>query len=178
MFTHTISDGSAIDAFNRLIAQNQDMSGPLKAIGEVVITFTKQRFELSQDPYGTPWAPNSDTTLRNLLHDRSGTFTKKGKVSAKGGKLLAGKKPLIGESKTLSTEIHPTVIGSDSVSVAATAIQAAMQHFGGTKAQFPHLWGDIPARPIFPDEARGLPDELEQGATDVLRTALENTLRG
>lgn len=178
MFTHTITDDSAIDAFNRLIALNQDMSGPLKAIGEVVTDFTKQRFELSQDPYGTPWAPNSDTTLRNLLHDRSGTFTKKGKVSAKGGRLLAGKKPLIGESKTLSTEIHYTVIGNDSVTIAALAIQAAMQHFGGTKAEFPHLWGDIPERPIFPDEARGLPDELEQGATDVLRTALENTLRG
>jgi phage gpG-like protein len=25
---------------------------------------------------------------------------------------------------------------------------AAMQQFGGTKAQFPHLWGDIPARPF------------------------------
>lgn len=178
MFTHTITDSSAIDAFNRLIALNQDMSGPLKAIGEVATDFTKQRFELSQDPYGAPWAPNSDTTLRNLLHARSGTFTKKGKVSAKGGKLLAGKKPLIGESKTLSTQIHYTVIGGDSVTVAATAIQAAMQHFGGTKAEFSHLWGDIPARPIFPDEARGLPDELDQGATEVLRIALENALRG
>ncbi len=185
MFEFKITDASAIDAFNRLIAQNQDMSGPLKAIGEVATDFTKQRFELSQDPYGTPWAPNSDTTLRNLLHSRSGAFTKKGKVSAKGGKLLAGKKPLIGESKTLSTEIHYTVIGGDSVTIWPLAEYAATQHFGAKQGAFgrdkrnhPIPWGDIPARPFFPDEARGLPDELEQGATDVLRTALENTLRG
>ena len=25
---------------------------------------------------------------------------------------------------------------------------AAMHQFGGTKAQFPNLWGDIPARPF------------------------------
>jgi hypothetical protein len=41
--------------------------------------------------------PNSDTAM---LHGRSGTFTKKGKVAAKGGKLLVSKEPLIGESKT------------------------------------------------------------------------------
>jgi phage gpG-like protein len=178
MFNFEITNTSAVEAFNRLIALNQDMSGPLMAIGEVVTDFTKQRFVESADPYGTPWAPNSDTTLRSMLHGRSGRFTKKGKLSAKGGKLLAGKKPLIGESKTLSTQIHSTVIGGDSVTVAATAIQAAMQHFGGDKSQFPHLWGDIPERPIFPDPALGLPDELDQGVTDVLRTALENAIQG
>ena len=25
---------------------------------------------------------------------------------------------------------------------------AAMQQFGGIKSEFPHLWGDIPARPF------------------------------
>jgi phage gpG-like protein len=27
-------------------------------------------------------------------------------------------------------------------------VYAAMQQFGGTKAEFPHLWGDIPERPF------------------------------
>jgi phage gpG-like protein len=30
-----------------------------------------------------------------------------------------------------------------------------MQQFGGTKAQFPNLWGDIPARPFLPITADG-----------------------
>lgn len=178
MFKFEITESSAVDAFNRLIALGKDPSGMLMGIGEVTTEFTKRRFELSVDPYGEPWEPNSDTTLRKMLHNRSGAFTKKGKLSAKGGKLLAGKKPLIGESRTLSTQIHPTVIGSDSVVVSSSAIQAAMQHFGGTKAQFPHLWGDIPARPIFPDESRGLPDELQQDISEVLRSALVESLRG
>lgn len=178
MFKFEITDTSAVDAFNRLIALGEDPVGVLMGIGEVTTEFTKHRFELSQDPYGTPWALNSDTTLRALLHNRSGSFTKKGKVSAKGQMLLAGKKPLIGESKTLSTQIHYTVIGGDSVTVAALAVQAAMQHYGGTKAEFPHLWGDIPARPIFPDESIGLPEELGQEIVGVLRAALEGALAG
>jgi phage gpG-like protein len=178
MYKFEITDADAVSAFNRLIALGQDPSGMLMGIGEVATDFTKRRFELSADPYGEPWEPNSDATLRKMLHDGSGTFTKKGKLSAKGGKMLAGKKPLIGESKTLSTQIHPTVIGNDGVVVASSAVQAAMQHFGGTKSQFPHLWGDIPARPIFPDESRGLPDELNQDIADVLRAALQSAIGG
>jgi phage gpG-like protein len=185
MFTFEITESSAVDAFNRLIALGEDPSGVLMGIGEVAEEFTKQRFELSQDPYGTPWAPNSDTTLRNLLHERSGSFTKKGRVSAKGVRLLTGKKPLIGEpksligeSKSLSTQIHYTVTGGDSVSITPAMRYAAMQHFGGTKAEFPHLWGDIPARAYFPDPSLGLPDELDQEIVGVLRTALEDAIRG
>lgn len=178
MFDFRITDDSAVAAFNRLIALGEDPSGPLMAIGEVITDFTKQRFELSQDPYGAPWAPNADATLRAMLHEGSGTFTKKGKVSAKGVRLLAGKKPLIGESKSLSTQIHYTVIGQDSVVVTSSMVYAAMQHYGGSKAEFPHLWGDIPSRQIFPDQAQGIPDELGQDISGVWRAALENAAKG
>lgn len=178
MFKHEITDSSALDAFNRMIALGHDPSGMLMGIGEVIAAFTKRRFELSADPYGELWEPNSDTTLRKMLHERSGSFTKKGKMSAKGVKLLAGKKPLIGESRSLSTQIHSTVIGQDSVVVSSLMAYAAMQHFGGTKAEFPHLWGDIPARPIFPDESRGLPDELSRDITEVSIAAYRAALEG
>lgn len=45
----------------------------------------------------------------------------------------------------LSTEIH-SVVGPTGVTVGSNKVQAAMMHFGGKKADFPHLWGDIPAR--------------------------------
>ena len=171
-----ITDASVVDAFNRLIAFGNNPQGALMGIGEVVTDFTKRRFVESTDPYGAPWEQNSDTTLRAVLHRSEKNFTKKGGLSKRGQTILSGKKPLIGESKTLSTQIHYTVIGDNSVMIASSAVQAAMQHFGGTKSQFPHLWGDIPARPIFPDEARGLPDELNQDISEVLRVALQNEI--
>lgn len=173
-----ITDDAVVAAFNRLIATGASPQGALMGIGEVVADFTKRRFVDSADPYGTPWEQNSDTTLRAVLHRSGKNFTKKGELSKRGQTVLAGKKPLIGESKTLSTQIHYTVIGDDSVVISSSAVQAAMMHFGGTKAEFPHLWGDIPARPIFPDETRGLPDELNRDISDVLRAALESAVNG
>lgn len=173
-----ITDASVVDTFNRLIDIGENPQGALMGIGEVVTDFTKRRFVESVDPYGAPWEQNSDTTLRAVLHRSGRNFTKKGELSKRGQTVLAGKKPLIGESKTLSTQIHYTVIGDNSVVISSSAVQAAMMNFGGTKAEFPHLWGDIPARPIFPDESRGLPDELNQDISDVLRAALESAING
>lgn len=172
-----ITDNNVLEAFNRLIQLGEDPSSPLKAIGEKVVEFTKTRFGQSADPYGAPWAPNSDTTLRKMLHGSAKNFKKNGGLSKKGTTLLAGKKPLIGESRSLSTEFHFTVIG-DSVVISSTMAYAAMQQFGGTKAKFPNLWGDIPARPFFPNAEQGLPDDLGDEIAAILRGAIENALGG
>lgn len=167
-----------MEAFNRLIAFGENPQGALAAIGEKGVEFTKSRFDQSIDPYGNPWEPNTDATLRAALHRSDKNFTKNGTLSKRGAAVLAGKKPLIGESKDLSTKIFSEVQGSDSVFIYSPMVYAAMQNFGGTKAEFPNLWGDIPARQIFPDEARGLPDELNQSITNVLRDALQNVMDG
>lgn len=173
-----ITDASAVDAFNRLIAFGENPQGALMGIGEVATEFTKRRFELSADPYGAAWEQNSDTTLRAALHLSGKNFTKKGALSKRGTAVLSGKKPLIGESKSLSTQLSYTVMGNHSVLISSPMAYAAMQNFGGSKGEFPHLWGDIPARPFFPDADRGLPDELNQGISDVLRAALKNAVKG
>ena len=173
-----ITDSGVVDAFNRLIAFGESPQGALMAIGEKVMDFTKQRFVLSVDPYGNPWAPNSDATLRAALHRSSKNFTKKGALSKKGNAYLAGKKPLIGNSKSLSTQFSYRVMGDNSVMISSPMIYAAMQNFGGTKAEFPNLWGDIPARPFFPNPEQGLPDELSLEITNVLRDALQNAVNG
>jgi phage gpG-like protein len=41
-----------------------------------------------------------------------------------------------------------TIERNDTLAVGSNMEYAAMQQFGGTKAEFPHLWGDIPARPF------------------------------
>ena len=112
-----ITDKSVVDAFNRLIAFGEDPSGALMAIGEVLLTQTKLRFEFSTDPYGTPWAQNADSTLRKALLGNKRNFTKKGTLRKKGQDFLTGKKPLVGESKSLSTQFNPTVISTDTVTV-------------------------------------------------------------
>lgn len=172
-----ITDAGVVDAFNRVIALGQSPRGALAGIGEVVMQFTKERFQKSEDPYGNAWVPNSDTTLRAMLHRSDKNFTRKGALSKRGEAALAGKKPLIGESKTLSTQFTYRV-ASDSVEVTTPAVQAAMQNFGGTKAEFTNLWGDIPARAFFPDEGRGLPEELNRGISDVLLSALGGAING
>jgi phage gpG-like protein len=177
-FTIEVNNTEVLAAFNRLIQTGQDMSPILRSLGEDITLRAKQRFETSTAPDGTPWAPNSDTVLRALLHGNANNFTKKGAVSARGGRALAGKKPLIGDSKDLSTQIFPSVSG-DTLTVTASPVYAAMQQFGGTKAEFPNLWGDIPARPFLPVTAAGelYPDE-EREILDVLGKALENAVKG
>lgn len=175
MIIVSINDADVLSAFNRLIALSAQPTGPLLAIGEKVAEFTKVLFEKSQDPYGVPWAPNSDTTLRKLMHGSKKNFTKKGAISKRGEQLLSGKKPLIGESKDLSTKFSYRVLDY-AVAITSPMVYAAMQNFGGTKAEFPNLWGDIPARQFFPDPARGMPPELADEITAILQSAILNAV--
>jgi len=185
MITVTITDTEVVAAFNRLIAATEDPRGALAAIGEKLEERTKQRFEQSSDPYGAPWAPNADTTLRTALHGRRGSFTKRGRLSKKGAGLLAGKKPLIGASRSLSTQFSWRVDSDNLVTVSSPMIYAAPQQFGARQGEFgkdsrnhPIPWGDIPARPFFPDVARGLPEDYNRDITEVLRIALTRARDG
>ena len=112
-------------------------------IGQEVVNTTLRRFETSTAPDGTKWEPNSPVTMGRLIgtnmRKKDGTLNKRGELR------VASKKPLISESRLLSTEVH-SVVGPTGVTVGSNKVQAAMMHFGGKKADFPHLWGDIPAR--------------------------------
>lgn len=171
MIQITVTDTGVGEPIARLLRGLQNPRPALKAIGELVMESTKESFARSQDPYGVPWLPNSDTTLRAMLHGHGKNFTKKGKVSARGQRQLAAKKPLLGESKSLSKQFGYRVVGNG-VEVFSTMRYAAMQNFGGKKSDFPHLWGDIPARPFFPDAERGLPPALASHIESVLAEAI------
>lgn len=55
---------------------------------------------------------------------------------------------------------------------------AAMMQFGGTKSDFPHLWGDIPGRPYLPMDAEGeLQPETEEAILDLAMNHLEKAAR-
>lgn len=144
-----INNTAVLAAFNRLIAIGEDPSPVLRTLGEDIVRRAKQRFESGTAPDGAAWAPNSDVTLRVLLGGNAKNFTKKGSLSKRGKKTLAGKRPLIGESGNLARQIDYAV-NAGGVTVSANPVYAAIQQFGGKKSQFPHLWGDIPARPFLP----------------------------
>ena len=167
-------------ALRRVTEAAVDLDPVLRSIGEDLAVMIKRTFETSSDPEGVPWARNSEATLMALLNRSSGSWRKKdGKISAKGTRLMMGKKPLIGEStgiKALSSTIFYQV-GDGALVVASPREYAAMQQFGGKKSQFPHLWGDIPPRPFFPiTPDGGLMPVAERAAVSAVEEILNRAI--
>lgn len=128
----------------RLAERGANLTPLLKNMGEQVLNSTQERFESSTDPDGNRWASNSPVTFARLLGSRH--TNKSGKINARGVSSVMSKKPLI-LSHTLQGSIRYQLNGQ-SVMVGTNLVYAKMMHFGGTKSAFPHLWGDIPARPF------------------------------
>lgn len=116
----------------------------LLEIGEEMVDSIHKRFETSTAPDGTTWDKNSDVTLARK----------------------SGNKPLI-DSHTLFGSIHYQLLGGDTVAIGTNLEYAAMMQFGGTQDQFPHLWGDIPARPFL-----GVSVEDDQTILDLVKDYL------
>ena len=171
MIRINIVGGNASEELRRLISAFSNPQSALKSIGEAMLAFTKGRFRVGQDPYGTPWPANKPSTLRKFLRLNRKNYNRDKSLSERGVAALARKRPLIGETRSLSTQLFMVVLGS-SVEVRSTMEYAAMMNFGGTKEQFPHLWGDIPARAFFPNERNGFPLELSNKTGRMLRAAI------
>ena len=148
MIEITLDSAPLERALNGLEQAARDLTPAFKNIGEALTNSTKQRFDDGKAPDGTRWDDNRPTTLKRKK----------------------GSKPLIGETGLLSTEIAYRT-DPRAVRVGSNKEYAAMQQFGGKKSQYPHLWGDIPARPFIgvstTDEASILAivtDHLKQAA--------------
>ena len=163
------------NALQRLADVGEHPDPALKATGEDFVTMVKQTFADSASPEGVPWAPNSQVTILAALNKTKGNFRPKdGKLSTKGAQRVMGKKPLIGESKALMSTIFYDVDAG--VLVQGTPrIQGAMMQFGGSKADYSNLWGNIPARPFEPVTPSG---ELMPIAEHLLLDNLEQLLAG
>lgn len=129
MITIDIDGMEAVERrLNQIRRRVGNLTPVLADMGEHATNSVHDNFESSTAPDGTPWAANSPTTMANYLGN--------------GG----GGRPLI-DTHTLMNSIHYEVAGN-TVTVGTNMVYAAMMHFGGTKAAYPHLWGDIPARPL------------------------------
>lgn len=133
----------------RLIDASGNPRPALLEIGEDLVDSTKARFNPGIGPDGVPWARNSEETIRRKGRD----------------------KPLV-HSGTLMEQIHYQLSGSDALEVGSSMVYAAMQQFGGTKSEFPHLWGDIPGRPFI-----GISDDDEETILKTLNDYLDQQTR-
>jgi phage virion morphogenesis protein len=148
MITIQVNDRQVLDRLNELARKCSNLKPAMKEIGEDMMASTKARFATARAPDGTPWEANSPVTIDRYLGVFSGSYKKDGSLSKRGAARTAAKKPLTGETKALQTTINYQLDGNSSVRIGSPMVYAAMQQFGGTKAQWPHLWGDIPARPF------------------------------
>lgn len=140
---------SVLAALTQLQQATGDLSPVLLDIGAELAETTKQRFSSTTGPDGDAWPENSPVTL-----DRK-----------------SGSRPLTGETGVLGNNIEYQLVGNDTLEVGSPMEYAAMQQFGGTKSEFPWLWGDIPARPYL-----GLSSADEGEVLDILNEYLEDAL--
>ena len=139
-------------ALEQLRARLSDMTPVMQDIGEYLVESTKARFVAGVDPDGDPWAAKSPVTMA---------------ATAAREKKAADPRPLFGPTGLLSSQISYEA-GPDHVEAGSNRIYAAMMQFGGTTSAFPHLWGDIPARPFF-----GLSETDETNILEIIAEGLQ-----
>jgi len=177
-FVIEVKDTGGQAVFNRMIQMGQDTGPILRVLGEHETARIKQRFQTMTAPDGTRWQANAQSTIERYIYGKGGFSKKTGKITSRGKATAMGKRPLQGESGDLARQIDYSVNG-DSVTIGSNQIQAAMQNFGGAKAEFPNLWGDIPGRPFMPVMANGMlyADE-ERDIVEVINGELLKGLEG
>lgn len=153
---HITLEAEAVQAaLRRLLQAGAELTPLMRELGEALVETTRRRFQEGRAPDGTAWAPNSPVTLVRFLDRYAGTRRKDGRGrTRKGERLAAGKRPLIGESRSLSTQIAyradatSVEVGSPVIYAAVHQFGAARGAFGATRRAVPIPWGDIPARPF------------------------------
>lgn len=168
-FTIEVDDQAAQAALNRLAQKFSDAQPVLQAVGDGIMERTKDRFDASQGPDGTPWKENKPSTVAAWLGKGKTYRNKSGDLNAAGLRKWVAKKPLIGKSGDLSRQFVVQA-GSNEVVVGSTMVYAAIHQFGGrtsphvirprykqalafngiVRKSVQHPGSDIPARPFLP----------------------------
>ncbi|MBI2313576.1 MAG: phage virion morphogenesis protein [Betaproteobacteria bacterium] len=187
-----IQDSGVLRALNELLRRGGDLAPALADVGELLVGSTKTRFAEGRGPGGEAWPPNTRATLEAFLYRASGAHSKTGKrtgtkkgyfrddgrLGAKGAGVVMSKRPLIGESKRLGSEIVYRVSGN-TLLVGSALEYSAVQQFGAKKGAFgktrrgaPVPWGDIPPRPFL-----GISDADRAGILDIMNDYLAGAAR-
>lgn len=126
----------------RLLERSGNLSSLMADMGEHMVNSTHDNFENSTSPDGARWQANSATTFARLLGQSDTNAS--GRLNRRGVGRVMNKRPLIA-NHTLMQSIHYEAT-STGVTIGTNLVYGAMMHFGGSRSEFPNLWGDIPAR--------------------------------
>lgn len=138
-------DRAVVAKLNEVARQASNLRPLLSEIGDFLVESTKQRFTDGVGPDGEKWKGNSDTTINLVWTDKNG--------NSRGPK---GRDTPLFYGGFLQESISYSA-GENELQVGSSMEYAAMQQFGGTKDEFPHLLGNIPERPFL-----GVSDADEQ----------------
>lgn len=140
-----VNDAPVITALEALRTRMEHANDALDTVGNTIVEHVRLGFTESADPYGTPWLP-----LKN----------RQGQPLRDTGRLM--------NSITHRVTGNAVEIGTNVLYAPTHQFGAKQGAFGRTKRNGPIPWGDIPARPFFPDEVRGLPQDWQASILDVL----------
>ncbi|MDD5274380.1 MAG: phage virion morphogenesis protein [Methylovulum sp.] len=124
--TIDLNDQEIINALGRLAYSANHLEPALDEIGATIAASVMLNFTGQHDPDGNAWEPLSEATLAN----RRG-----------------GEGQILRDTGRLNRSITHNV-SDQSVEIGTDVVYANMMQFGGKKADFPWLWGDIPERPF------------------------------
>jgi phage virion morphogenesis protein len=147
--TISINDGAVLDALTRMGIALDNLEVPFNDIGDLLQNSVLLNFFEQHDPDGNPWAPLSEVTIKNR------------RQNGVGGVEILRDMGMLNRSITCNADRYGVEVGTDKV-------YGNLQQFGGTKAAFPHLWGDIPARPFV-----GISEEDKVGILHILANFIE-----
>lgn len=136
-----------------------DLAPLMRGIAAELASVTEENFE-NEGQGSNDWPTLSEATTSR--REKTGNWP---------GQMLQVSAAGLAASITTQADDSSALIGSNKP-------YAAMMHFGGDKSDFPHLWGDIPARPYLPMDAEGkLQPEAEEAILDLAMAHIEKAAR-
>lgn len=173
-FTVIVDADQAVSYYDGLLARATNPNPAYIAIGEYLIRAADQNFARQQSPDGQRWAPNTRLTieryLAGALKNGSKLLNKKGQLNSKGSQFVSSKKILQGHTGMLRHRLFYRLVPSG-VEYGSPEVYAAMMQFGGKKSAYPHLLGDIPARPYL-----GMSGNDQKTVVDIMTAYLRGAL--
>lgn len=140
-----------------------DLSPAYRAIGELLLESTKERFETSTGPDGQRWKPNAPATVLAMLNKIRGAYSKRdGRLTKKGATAVAGKRPLVDTGMLQDSMRWQLLPAGNGVEIGTNRFAGEWEG-GAAVHQFGNRKGTIPARPFL-----GLSASDEVAVLDVL----------
>lgn len=150
------NDAQVQAAINNLSAALTHMSPVFAEIGEFLLATTGKRFDDTEAPEGSKWAPRSPVTLAHHARE-GGSFG-----------------PVLHRTGELRRFIN-VASDDEKVTIGTNTLHAAVQQWGAAKGSLGPTspWGNIPARPFI-----GVSETDREGVLNILGGWLERVATG